>query len=179
MKKILSLVLIAIISQSVFAQAEKEEFDHVLGTFTDPRDGQVYNTITFKKKMGDAIILSGDLHSFWAMDGYQVSSAEDQVPAVEFVSSSISANWPPPLSEPISRNLDNNPHVAYYEGSERGYLLHDVDANTWQTRYRAVGDSTSRAAESADALGTEAAGSAHSTAAVLVRLIIPARAAPE
>lgn len=56
MKKILSLALIAIISQSIFAQAEKEEFDHVLGTFTDPRDGQIYNTITFKKKIGDAII---------------------------------------------------------------------------------------------------------------------------
>jgi len=99
---------------------------------------------------GEAVILSGDLHSFWAMDGHRIQSPDDHVPAIEFVSSSISANWPKPLSEPISMNLDKNPHVAFYEGDERGYLLHDVDATEWHTRYRAVGDSTRRDARARD-----------------------------
>lgn len=92
---------------------------------------------------GQAVVLSGDLHSFWAMDGHRIQNPEDRVPAVELVSSSISANWPKPLSEPISSNLDNNPHVAYYEGSKRGYLLHDVNESEWRTRYRAVENSSS------------------------------------
>jgi len=93
---------------------------------------------------GEAVILSGDLHSFWAMDGHKIKQPEDRFPAVEFVSSSISANWPESLSGPISNNLDNNPHVAYYEGGERGYLLHDVNESSWQTRYRAIDNSISR-----------------------------------
>ena len=92
---------------------------------------------------GQAVVLSGDLHSFWAMNGHRIQSPEDHVPAIELVSSSISANWPKPLSEPISRSLNDNPHVDYYEGSKRGYLLHDVDVSEWRSRYRAVEDSTS------------------------------------
>ena len=93
-----------------------------------------------KAKVGHPIILSGDLHSFWAMDGRVNDAALDAVPAVEFVTSSLSANWPPPLSRPISENMPNNPQVAFYDGEERGYLVHDVNHETWQTRYRAVGD---------------------------------------
>lgn len=91
---------------------------------------------------GHALILSGDLHSFWAMDGHKVTDAADKVPAEEFVSSSISANWPQPLSEPIAQNLAKNPHVSYYDGTKRGYLLHDVTATSWRVRCRAVGDAT-------------------------------------
>lgn len=102
-------------------------------------------------EIGHPIVLSGDLHSFWAMDGNKVSSEQDRVRIVEFVSSSISANWPKPLSEPISENLGNNPHVTYYEGSKRGYLLHEVSASSWLVRYRAVGDATRHDAEVEDA----------------------------
>lgn len=93
-----------------------------------------------QSRTGHPLILSGDLHSFWAMDGSEMEAPSDNVPAVEFVTSSLSANWPPPLSKPISENLVNNPQVAYYEGAERGYLLHEVDRSTWTTRYRAAGD---------------------------------------
>ncbi len=93
---------------------------------------------------GHPLILSGDLHSFWAMDGNRISNPEDRVAAVEFVTSSISANWPEPLSKPIRDNLSFNPHVDFYNGGERGYLLHDVAREAWQTRFRAVGDARRR-----------------------------------
>ncbi len=89
---------------------------------------------------GHPIILSGDMHSFWAMDGRELPDVSDVVPAVEFVTSSLSANWPPPLSEPISENLANNPQVAFYDGAERGYLVHEVTRDVWTTQFRAVGD---------------------------------------
>lgn len=91
-------------------------------------------------KTGRAVILSGDLHSFWAMDGRKVDQSSERMPAIEFVCSSLSANWPEPLSKPVSDNLDNNPHVSFYEGAERGYLLHDVNEESWQTSFKAVGD---------------------------------------
>ena len=93
-----------------------------------------------RAKQGHPIILSGDVHSFWVMDGEKVLDSYDQVPAVEFVSSSISANWPDALGKPIKENLKKNPQVLFYEGNERGYLLHDIDTEFWKTRFRAVGD---------------------------------------
>lgn len=50
------LVALLVLTCSAFATFGQDEFDHVMGTFTDPRDGQVYNTITFKKKIGDAVV---------------------------------------------------------------------------------------------------------------------------
>ncbi len=45
--------LLFIEAASLFAQVS---FDHELGTFTDPRDGSIYNTITFKKHLGDSVV---------------------------------------------------------------------------------------------------------------------------
>ena len=90
-----------------------------------------------RAKTGHAMILSGDLHSFWAIDGAYYTPA---TPAVEFVTSSISANWPEPMAKPVSDNLDHNPQVKFYEPDKRGYLLHEVTAREWQTTARAVHD---------------------------------------
>lgn len=54
MKKILCLVLITCSIQDLVAQ--KEEFTHEIGTFTDPRDGQTYKTITFRREFSDSYI---------------------------------------------------------------------------------------------------------------------------
>lgn len=55
MKKVLLLLVLALCSTALNGQAI-EDFDHTLGTFTDPRDGQVYNTITFRKTFDEAVI---------------------------------------------------------------------------------------------------------------------------
>ena len=85
--------------------------------------------------IANTVILSGDMHSFWALDG---ARSEPVVPAVEFVTSSVSANWPEQMSRPISDSLDDNPQIRFYEPDQRGYLLHELSAQTWQVTARAV-----------------------------------------
>lgn len=89
---------------------------------------------------GHPIVLSGDMHSFFALDGALVPDPAERMPLVEFVASSVSANWPEPLARPMRENLVNNPQIQLYDGAHRGYLLHDVTPTTWQTRFRGVVD---------------------------------------
>ena len=88
--------------------------------------------------IGYPLILSGDVHSFWAVNGALTPEASERIPVVEFVTSSISANWPAPLAKPVTDNLPDNPQVKYYEADKRGYLLHEVNREEWKTTARAV-----------------------------------------
>ncbi len=89
---------------------------------------------------GHPIILSGDVHSFWALDGSLIKDDRDRIPVVEFVTSSITANWPEPLAKPVTDNLFYNPQVKFYEPDRRGYLLHEVNNTEWKTKARAMQD---------------------------------------
>ena len=91
-------------------------------------------------RSGHPLILSGDVHSFWALDGTLAKQPEEQFPLVEFVTSAISANWPPPLAQPVTDNLPNNPQLKFYDPVYRGYLLHDVTGEVWKTSARGVED---------------------------------------
>ena len=93
-----------------------------------------------RSNTGQTVILSGDMHSFWAIDGMQSTASADRFPGVEFVVSSISANWPDQMDRPITDNLVGNPQIKFYEPDKRGYLLHEVTAKEWQTTARAVHD---------------------------------------
>jgi alkaline phosphatase D len=86
------------------------------------------------------LILSGDVHSFWALDGRDVPNPDERFAVTEFVTSSISANWPEPLAKRVTENLAHNPQVKFYDPDRRGYLLHDVDKTRWKTTMRAVVD---------------------------------------
>ena len=91
-----------------------------------------------RSNTGQAVILSGDMHSFWAIDGMQSTAIADRFPGVEFVVSSISANWPDQMDKPIADNLARNPQIRFYEPDKRGYLLHEVTAKEWQATARAL-----------------------------------------
>ena len=91
-----------------------------------------------RSNAGQAVILSGDMHSFWAIDGMQSTAIAERFPGVEFVVSSISANWPHQMDKPIADNLVRNPQIQLYEPDKRGYLLHEVSAKEWQATARAV-----------------------------------------
>ena len=93
-------------------------------------------------EVGHPIILSGDVHSFWAVDGTLSKEQSERIPVVEFVTSSITANWPEPLAKPVTDNLSHNPQVKFYEPDKRGYLLHDVNETEWKTTARAMQDVT-------------------------------------
>ena len=127
-----------------------EEYGYIGAWDAYPANRQRLASVLASAPVGQPIILSGDIHSFWAMDGSLISDAADRVPGIEFVCSSISANWPEPLATPVKDNLAYNPHVAFYNGDERGYLLHDVNASEWRTRFRAIGDAKTEGAEVRD-----------------------------
>lgn len=101
-------------------------------------------------EIGHPLILSGDVHSFWAVDGARTKDPGERIPVVEFVASSITANWPEPLARPITENLPHNPQVQFYEPDKRGYLLHDVSETEWITTFRAVQDVTDIASPATD-----------------------------
>ena len=54
------------------------------------------------------MVLSGDMHSFWAIDASEDTFLNRKTELIEFVSSSVSANWPEPLSNPVQVNLKKN-----------------------------------------------------------------------
>ena len=133
-----------IASTSVFSPFHLDIDDKTLN-FTGSWDGYPANRDRIvdainRGAAGRAVILSGDMHSFWAIDGMQSAALSDRFPGVEFVVSSISANWPDEMDKPIADNLFRNPQIKFYEPDKRGYLLHDVSAQEWQATARAVHD---------------------------------------
>lgn len=94
--------------------------------------------------VGHPLVLSGDVHSFWTMDGALATQPQERIPVVEFVTSSISANWPPQLAQPVTDNLAFNPQVQFYDPLHRGYLLHEVNRDLWHTFAQAVSDTRSQ-----------------------------------
>lgn len=84
------------------------------------------------------IVLSGDVHSFWAKNVSGDGDQNGRTIAPEFVTTSISSGWPDPLSQPVLDNLSENLSVKYYEGRYRGYCLHDITATQWRTRMRGL-----------------------------------------
>ena len=131
-----------IASTSVFSPFQLG-IDNKIFNFTGSWDGypatrdRVVSAIR-RSNTGQAVILSGDMHSFWAIDGMQSTAIADRFPGVEFVVSSISANWPDQMDKPITDNLERNPQIKFYEPDKRGYLLHEVSAKEWQATARAV-----------------------------------------
>ena len=89
---------------------------------------------------GRTLIVSGDVHSFWAFDGSQMQDESERLPVVEFVTSSITADWPEPLAKTMRENLVRNPQAKLYNPDYRGYMLHQVNRSQWQTTARAVED---------------------------------------
>ena len=131
-----------IASSSVFSpfrlNIDKKIFRYVGSWDAFPANRDRVVSAINRSKTGQAVILSGDMHSSWAIDGAQSKAATDRFPAVEFVASSISANWPETMAKPITDNLVHNPQIKFYEPDKRGYLLHEVTATEWQTTARAV-----------------------------------------
>jgi len=58
-KSLLTIAFVSLILFDVAAQSRESKnrhFSHSIGSFTDPRDGEVYKTITFKREHNGAII---------------------------------------------------------------------------------------------------------------------------
>src|SRR6185503_18434151 len=87
------------------------------------------------EKIRDLAVLSGDIHSSWALDlprdpwnGYQRATGEGSL-GVELLTPAISS---PPLFETVGRRDESvllravMPHLKFLEGDSRGYVLLDI-----------------------------------------------------
>ena len=122
-----------IASSSVFSpfrlNIDKKIFRYVGSWDAFPANRDRVVSAINRSKTGQAVILSGDMHSFWAIDGAQSTETTERIPVVEFVASSVTANWPEPMAKPITGNPAHNPQIKFYEPDKRGYLLHEVTAD--------------------------------------------------
>ena len=85
----------------------------------------------------NAVVLSGDIHSFWANDlkaDFENPSAA--AVATEFVGTSISSDGVP--YDRFDAFRAENPHIRFFESRYRGYGLCEIAASSWRTKFRAV-----------------------------------------
>jgi alkaline phosphatase D len=107
------------------------------------------------ERIKDVAVLSGDLHSSWALDvprdpwnGYQRSTGEGSL-AVELLAPAISS--PPLFATPESRDWASLlpavlPHLKFLEGETRGYILLDITRTELRAEWYFVPDVLQRSA---------------------------------
>jgi len=90
--------------------------------------------------IANPVVLAGDIHSSWFSElKLDFDRPDSPAVAVEFVSTSISSDFPVAFDAPIkAANPVLNPHVRYFDGLKRGYLRCDVSREAWRTDVRAV-----------------------------------------
>jgi alkaline phosphatase D len=99
------------------------------------------------EQINDLVILTGDVHSSWALDvprspwdGYTARTGEGSL-AVEFSTPAISS--PPPFLDGQGRERAAAlrvmlPHLKFMDGQHRGYVLLDITPQRVQTDYMFV-----------------------------------------
>lgn len=88
------------------------------------------------------VVLTGDVHSSWVGGLTEDFDDPDAVAlGTEFVAPGISSD-----NGAVNIAVDvvpgNSPHVAWAEAMHRGWVLHDVNRDAWNTEYRFVDDAT-------------------------------------
>lgn len=101
---------------------------------------------------GNVVVLTGDIHSSWAMDlaedptdgaKYDPATGRGAV-AVEMVTPGITSPGLNPSDEFLNTSLvSSNPHMKYVDVFRRGYLVLDVDAARVQGAWFHIDDVTS------------------------------------
>jgi alkaline phosphatase D len=74
-----------------------------------------------RPSVNNAVMLSGDIHSFWVNDLH----AESAIVGTEIVTSALAAQSPPPGR--FGDALANNPHIRFSDMTHTGYVLMDLD----------------------------------------------------
>jgi alkaline phosphatase D len=89
------------------------------------------------------VVLSGDVHSSWVSD-LPLDFEDDEAPVVgaEFVAPGVSSDIPDRLRQASGLVEVLSPHIAWSETTQRGWVLHEVDADAWRVAYRLVDDVT-------------------------------------
>ncbi|UVH59019.1 alkaline phosphatase D family protein [Variovorax paradoxus] len=90
-----------------------------------------------KSRGGNALVVSGDVHAFWAAD-LRREAQQGPVVATEFVGGAITSEGPGAAS--VANMLAKNPHLRYGRADKRGYALMTLDARGCAVEFRAVDD---------------------------------------
>ncbi|MFP3944758.1 MAG: alkaline phosphatase D family protein, partial [Alphaproteobacteria bacterium] len=78
-----------------------------------------------ERKVGNPVVLTGDIHSFWVNDvPSDPANPASPAAATELVCTSVTSPGVP--YELIAQTLPVNSHVKYFESRERGYVLCNV-----------------------------------------------------
>ncbi len=140
-----------LVQQQLFAPF-RQQLDGQESWWSDDWNGYPEARDRLVRQLGDLkvrnpVVLTGDIHSFWAnqipSDSYDLTSAPV---GSEFVTAGLTS--PGPDHEWFSRMVSlYNPHVQFFESRDRGYLICDINRQRWQTRMISVDASQSVAPE--------------------------------
>jgi alkaline phosphatase D len=96
-----------------------------------------------RTRVRNPIVLSGDIHSFWANDlKRDFDDPSSPTVATEFVGTSITSRSVP--YDDFRRYADAAPHVKFFESRVRGYATVRLDAERAEVQFRAISDATDR-----------------------------------
>ncbi len=133
-----------LIAQDVLMAQFRRKLDGVDAYWTDDWNGYPDNRQRLLQRIHDgkvsnAVVVSGDIHSFFANDlKLDFDDPSSPTVATEFVGTSISSYGPP--YDPIAQALPDNPHVHFFESRRRGYVIVDLAADHMQVQMRVVSD---------------------------------------
>ncbi|GGE15814.1 alkaline phosphatase D [Polymorphobacter glacialis] len=108
--------------------------------FSDQWDGYAANRARLLAQLGavrNAVVLSGDVHSFWQND---LNDAAGKRIGTEIVTSALGAASPP--AGRFGDVAANNPHIRYSNVVDAGYVLLDIGKTRAEVDFRAIADRT-------------------------------------
>lgn len=120
--------------------------EHGFGYATDRWDGypaarQRLMQHLHAAQPSNPVVLSGDIHSFWANDLHlDPTDPGSPLLAHEFVGTSITSHGPDYAA--LMRSMPDNPHVRFCDSRQRGYMLLDIDRQKLTAHFRTVSDVT-------------------------------------
>jgi alkaline phosphatase D len=136
-----------IIGQDVLmARVRETEGELRDGFWTDHWDGYPADRARLlrfihESKVDNAVVLGGDIHSFWTNDlKLDFDDPASATVATEFVGTSVTSHGP--NYNQMSRYLPDNPHIRYFESRKRGYVSVELTPQTMLTHFRALSDVT-------------------------------------
>lgn len=91
------------------------------------------------ERPSNPVILTGDIHSSWAIDvKTDYDNPASQTVAAELVGTSISSDFPTPFIRPVQAALSDNPHIKFFDGQFRGYVMNRITRSEWTADFKAV-----------------------------------------
>jgi len=135
----------------LMAQLREKMPDGQVGFWTDDWNGYPANRshllqTLHEHRVRNAVVLSGDIHSFWANDlKLDFDAPRSPTVASELVGTSITS-YPPPY-EKFAAFLPDNPHVRFFDSRVRGYMVSELEPQRLTTRFRAISDPQDRDAK--------------------------------